>query len=198
MANPTNTEIGEARAVATGAISAAILGTVLPTNATTALAVAFTGYGYVGDDGVQQVRDLNTDDVLDMNGDLVYVLQTSLSRTFQANILQYDNVDIKKDLFGTANVTSAAGSPTAGATISVSDKGDPAPHKILAIDTYRIGHSGATEKSRIVVPDAQPVTIELAPLRAGAVRSYNVTWRVFKNSAGVYTFEYDDNGVLVP
>jgi hypothetical protein len=193
----TTAEIGEARAVATGALSGAILGTALPTDSSTALPVAFKPYGYIGNDGIQQTRDLNTDDILDMNGDIVYVVQQSVEKSYEAELLQYDNVDLKKDLFGSANVTTTAATASTGFKISLTDKGEPAPHKILSIDTFRIGPTGVTEKSRIVVPDAQPVTIEQGPLRAGAVRSYTVTWRVFKNAAGVYCFEYDDDGVFV-
>lgn len=198
MANPTVAEIGEARAVATGAISAAPLGTTLATDATTALNAAFVGLGYVGNDGVEQARELDSDDVLDMNGDLVYVVQQSVSKGYTAELLQYDNVDVKKMIFGSANVVTTAGNPTNGFRIAVTDKGEPAAHKSLSIDTFRIGPTGVTEKSRIIVPDAQPVSVEFGALRAGAVRSYTVEWRVFKNSAGVYCFEYDDDGVLVP
>jgi hypothetical protein len=198
MANPTNTEIGEARAVAAGAISRAPLGTALPTDATTALNVAFKGLGYVGAAGITPTRDITNEDVKDMNGDTVYNLQTDFGRTYQAPLLQYDNVDIKTMLFGAAQVVVTAADSTHGTRIAVVDKGLPAAHASYSFDTFRVGATGATKKHREVVPDAQPTAVEFGAMLGGAVRQYTVTWKVFKDSSGNYTYEYDDDGVVAP
>lgn len=197
MANPTSAEVGAARAVATGAISWAPLGTALPTDATTALNAAFKGLGYVGEEGITPTREVSTSDVKDMNGDSVAVLQEDFNRMYQATLIQADNVDIKNMIFGAANVTVTAGSPTNGARIAVVDKGEPCAHGELVVDLYRIGSTGVTAKHREVAADAQPISVEYGPYVATAVRQYTVQWKVFKVS-GTFVTEYDDDGVLVP
>lgn len=198
MANSTVAEIGEARVKATGGILRAPLGTALATDATTALNVAFKNLGYIGPGGIIPTRDITTDDQRDSNGDVVYTLQTEFGRTYQAELLQYDNVDIKKMIFGDAQVTVTAADSTHGARISVVDKGIPAAHASYSFETFRVGPTGVEEHDRTVVPDAQVSTVEIGPMVGNAVRKYTVTWKVFKDSSGNYVYEYSDDGIVAP
>jgi hypothetical protein len=191
MANPTNAEISASRAVAIGALAWAPLATALPTDAVTALAAAYKGLGYIGTGGITRPRDITVDDQKDMNGDTVYSLQTDFSRTYQAELLQNENVDIKKMIFGSANVVITAKTATTGARISVADKGTPALHGVLVATTF-----DGLKSHREVVGDAQPVAVEQGPLVGTAIRSYTVTWKVFRDSSGTWVNEYDDDGVF--
>lgn len=190
MANPTNTEISVSKAGATGMLTGAPIGTALPTDATTTLAAAFKGYGYVGEDGTTPTRDISTDPVRDSNGDQVYTLQTDFTRTYAAPLLQYDNVDIKKQIFGDANVVVTPATATKGTIIAVQDKGQQASHQVLVVTTF----SGA-KSHREVAADAQITSVEIGALTGTGIRQYTVTWTVYKDSAGVFVYEYDDDGV---
>lgn len=198
MANPTTAEVGEARAVATGAVSWAVLGTTLPTTAVAALNAAFKGLGYIGSDGIQPAREVSVNDVTDMNGDIVAALQESFSRTYQFELLQADNEDVKNLIFGDANVTKTAGSGGTTTRIVTVDKGVSAAKGCIVVDTYRVGETGATRIHREVAAIAQPVEVEYGPYVANSVRSYTVTVRIYRDSSGNYVNEYDDDGVVVP
>ena len=197
MANPTTVEIGAARAVASGAISWAPFATAPPTTAVATLPGTYKGLGYVGSDGIQPTREVSITEVPDMNGDIVATLQESFGRTYQAQLLQADNVDIKKMIFGDANVTVTPAAGGLATRITVVDKGLPAAHGVLVCDTFKVGNTGAIARHREVAVDAQPVEVEYGPYVATAVRSYTVTWRVFKDSSGNYVTEYDDDGIPV-
>lgn len=190
MGTPTNAEISASKAVAVGALAWAPLGTALPTDSVTALAVTYVGLGYIGTAGILRPRDVTTDDQKDMNGNTVYTLQTDFSRTYQAELLQHENVDIKKMIFGSANVTLIAKTATTGARIAVADKGLQSPHGVLVGTTF-----DGLKSHREVAADAQPITVEQGPLVGTAIRSYTVTWKVFP-VVGVFVNEYDDDGVF--
>ena len=194
MGNPTSTELGVARGVATGALSWAGRSVTpqpaTPSAAGTSLAAGFVGLGYIGSDGIQPTRDVSTDDAKDMNGDTVATLQTDFARTYQAELLQHRNVDIKKMIFGSANVAETAATATLGKRIHVSDRGEPSEHGMLVADTF-----DGTSKHREVATDAQPTSVEFGPLVGTALRSYTVTWTVFRGSDGVFVHEYDDDGI---
>lgn len=194
MANPNINEIAESRGVATGALSWAPLGTALPTDAVTALAAAYKGLGYIGPAGILHPREIGFEDQKDMNGDTIYTMQNDFGRTYQAELLQNENVDIKKMIFGSANVVETAANATHGKQITVSDKGIPAERGVLVADVF-----SGIKKHREVVAIAQPTTVEQGPMVGTAVRSYTVTWRVFKNPAtNIWVLEYDDDGVTSP
>jgi hypothetical protein len=194
MANPNVSEIAESRAVATGAISVAPVGSALPTDATTALDAAFKGLGYVGPAGVAHPRAVGTDEQKDMNGDTVFRMQNDFSRTYQAELLQAENVDIKKMIFGSANVVVTAATALHGTQIAVADKGIPGERVSLVVDVF----SGA-KRHREVVTIAQPTEVEQGPLVGTAVRSYTVTWQVFKDpTTNSWVNEYDDDGITDP
>lgn len=190
LANNAVADIGVARAGAQGALAWAPLGTTAPTTATTAPGSAFVNLGYVGPDGITGGRDVSTDEQKDMNGDTVFVLQTDFSRTYTAELLQSANVDVKKLVFGAANVTVTAATSSAGTKIVAVDKGEIGTHGVLVATTF----SGLSTHREVVL-DAQPTAIEFGPLVGTAVRSYTVTWTVYKSN-GVFVTEYDDDGVF--
>ncbi len=193
MANPNVAQISASRGAATGAVSVAVFGTALPTTARLALNVAFKGLGYIGSEGITPAREISTDDVKDMNGDTVYVLQTDFTRSYEFELLQTENEDVLNLVYGDANVTPAAGTPTAGATIVSIDKGEPQAHMSFVFDTFNV-----LKLHREVVADAQVESVEIGPLSGTGVRSFKIKLKVFKDTSSNYVTIYDDNGVLVP
>lgn len=193
MANSTTSEIGVARAAITGAIFLLpATGATLPTDATTTI-TGGVNLGYIGDEGITPTRTVETEDTKDMNGDTVYTAQTDFVREYSATFLQVDNVDLKEAIFGEANVVVTAGGPTAGARVTVEDKGEPAPKRPIVVHT-----TSGSKTHREVVPVAQISSVEYGPYVGTAVRSYTITFKAFKDSDGTFVYEYDDDGVLVP
>ena len=191
MASPTVAEITASRGAATGALSGAPLGTALPTDAITVLGVGYVGYGYIGGGGIIPTRAVSVNETRDMNGVIVFVAQSEFSRTYQAELLQGTNVDIKKLIFGTANVTVTAATATVGALIAVVDLGLQAAHQVLVATTF-----SGTKTHREVAADAQITTVEIGPLVGTNIRAYTVTWMVFPDSGGAFVREFDDDGVF--
>jgi hypothetical protein len=193
MANSTTSEIGVARAAITGAIFLLpATGATLPTTATGTI-TGGVNLGYIGDEGITPTRTVETEDTKDMNGDTVYTAQTDFVREYSATFLQVDNVDLKEAIFGEANVTTTAGGASAGARVTVEDKGEPSPFRPIVVHT-----TSGLKTHREVVPVAQISSVEYGPYVGTAVRSYTITFKAFKDSDGTFVYEYDDDGVLVP
>jgi hypothetical protein len=193
MANPNVAQISASRGSATGAVSYAPLATALPTTARLALNAAFKGLGYVGSDGITPARDISTDDVKDMNGDTVYVLQTDFTRSYEFELLQTENEDVLNLVYGDANVTAAVGGVAAGATVTAIDKGEQQAHYSFVFDTFNV-----LKLHREVVADAQVESVEIGPLSGTGIRSFKIKLKVFKDSSGNYVTTFDDDGILVP
>lgn len=77
------------RAAVSGAVSIAPIGTAAPTDASTALAVAYKDLGFVSDAGVTEARARNTNDVYAWQGGaLVRTLITSGTLTYHFVLLE--------------------------------------------------------------------------------------------------------------
>jgi hypothetical protein len=191
LANNTVAEIGVARAGASGICAWDFAGTAtVPTTATAALATGYVNLGYVGPDGIGGGRDIGTDEQRDSNGDIVFRLQTDFTRTYDFELLQSANVDVKRLIFGAANVTVTPATASTGTLITVNDTGEIGNHGRLVVTTF----SGKATH-REIVRDAQVTGVEFGPLVGTAVRSYTVTVTAYKVN-GVYVTELDDDGVF--
>lgn len=191
MANSTVADLKVSRSAITGAIFWAPAGTALPTDATTALPAAFRNLGHVGDGGISPARDVSTDDVNDMNGDRLLVLQTGYSKSYSAPMLAVLNEDLNSAIFGDANVTVAPATAEHGRTISVVDTGTVADQGVLVIE-LRNGNAG---RERRVAAVAQVTAAEEGDLVGTAVQTFTLTWSVYKDDEGVYERKYVDDGV---
>jgi hypothetical protein len=199
MANSTTNEIQVARSPITGKLLWGPTGTAIPTDATTALNVAFVNLGHIGEDGVQPAREVTTEPVKNDNGQKLLDVQTDFSKDYTATLLQVANEAVNNAIFGDANVTATAGGVANGQRLSVADKGEMSGFGILIIEgRYDTSAGASAGKIRRVVPVAQVTAMEEGPWLGTAVQQYTTTWASSPDSSGVYDYTYRDDMVLVP
>lgn len=99
--NSGNVSFGKPKT--TGALFVAPAGTAVPTNATDALDPAFSGLGYVSDEGLVNNVETNVEDVYAWGGDNVLSDQTTYAENFTFNLIE-TNVEVAKLYYGVDNV----------------------------------------------------------------------------------------------
>lgn len=141
MATVTNVSAGKPRIG--GAVSVAPLATALPTDATTALNVAFKNLGYISEDGLTNENTPETDNVKAWGGDTVLITQSEKTDTFTFTLIEVLNVDVLKFVYGDDNVTG-----TLADGITVKANAEEAEDREIVIDM--VLRNGALK--RIVIP----------------------------------------------
>lgn len=143
MNDSSNVSFGKPKA--TGAVFVAPAGTTVPTDATTALAAAFKGLGYVSEDGLVNSVETDTETVKAWGGDTVLVAQTSFNETFTVNLLE-TNAETLKLQYGEDNVTVGV-----GGEITVNQTSVALPEQVVVFELVMTGN----RIKRIVLPKAQ-------------------------------------------
>ena len=192
MANPTVANVVSAVPAVTGGVSHAVTGTALPTDATTALNVAFKGLGFVGDAGLTNSITRTTSPTRAWGGTQVANLQTDYTETFTFTFLETLNPEVVKAVFGSGNVTVTAASSTVGAKLAISRNAKTLAHEEFVFDML-----DGVSKRRIVVPDGQISLNGDITYVDSATVSYPVTLTAFPDASGNTSYEYTDDGKTV-
>lgn len=188
MANAVENVVA-GRPKSTGGAYIAPSGSTLPTDSTTALDAAFKSLGYIGDAGVTETVGRTTTTVKAWGGDIVKVLQTDFSVTYQLTLIESMLGDVAKAVNDSANVTATAASSTHGNRLAVSVKSAPLSKKVWA---FEIADGDASV--RIVIPNGQIITVGDVTYSDGAVIGYPVTIQAFPDDSGVNSYKYSDDG----
>ena len=178
MTNSTLVVAGKPKAG--GAIWSAPLGTALPTDATTALNVAFKSLGYVSDDGLTNEITTETEEIKAWGGDTVLTAQTGTSDTFSYKLIEALNIEVLKEVYGTSNVT---GTLETGIKISVNSK-EKIEHVIVIETALR------DKLKRIVLPIAKIKEMAEITYVDGEPVGYEVTVQALPDSSGNTHYEY--------
>src|SRR4051812_45883415 len=131
----------------TGGVLQAPLGTVLPTDATSALDDAFISLGRVSVDGVDRTEERPNTEINDWGGDLIAVLQDKYGITLKFKLLQLLNADVQKAAHGASNVTVTPAGPTTGTEIAAKMNAKLLDYGSWVIDAYYMKMS-----MRLVIP----------------------------------------------
>lgn len=180
--------------LATGGVLIGPVGTTAPTDATTALDAAFIATGYIGEDGLTETADRSTDKIKAWGGDVVKVVQTDFSATYQFTFLETLNADVLKAVYGDSNVTTTPGGPAAGTLHAVKVNSDTLPRKAFVFEV-----KDGDARIRIHVPDGQVTEVGEIVYSDSDVIGYQVTVEAFRDATlGANAMKYIDDGVFIP
>lgn len=179
MSTATNVSVG--KPAAAGAVWRAVIGTTLPTDATTALDNAFVAMGYVSEDGLTNTNSPESDDVKAWGGDTVLTVQTGKPDTFQLTLIESLNADVLKAVYNDDNVT---GTLSTGLTVTAnSDEADASSWVV------EMALRGDVLK-RIVIPNAKISERGDIVYKDDEAIGYEITLTAFPDSSGNTHYEY--------
>lgn len=164
-----------------GAVYIAPLGSTLPTDATTALDVAFVSLGYVSEDGITNDNSASTTETRAYGGDIVLTGQEEKSDTFGFTLIESLNAAVLKAVYGDDNVTGALATG-----IVVNANGDEAEAHAWAFEILM--RDGAYK--RIVIPNAKVTEIGTITYNDTDAVGYETTITAFPDTAGNTHYEY--------
>lgn len=164
-----------------GAFFHAPLGTTLPTDAKTALDVAFKNLGYISEDGLTESTSIDTNTVKAWGGDVVMVNQTGKKTTFSLTLIEALNEEVQKYTHGTGNVT---GDLTTGMTVK-NTSGELEP-EVLVVEQIMNGNV----LKRTVIPSGKITSIGDISYKDGEPVGYNVTITASVDDKGAASYDY--------
>lgn len=174
--------VSAAKPAVGGAISVAPAGTTLPTDATTALAAAFTKLGYITEDGMTNSNNINTETIKAWGGDEVLVINQGREDSFQYTLMDALSVDVLKQVYGGANVT---GTLATGISIAVKSNIDMPEQVIVADMVLKDG-----TLKRIVVPCGKVSEVGDITYSDSDAIGYETTIKAIPDSSGNTHYEY--------
>lgn len=180
MAN-TALNVSAGKPKATGGIYRAPLGTVLPTDASTALSASFTSLGYIAQGGVTHSFELDTGDYRAWGGDLVLSYLNSKTHTFAFGLIEVLNKTTYETIYGASNVSG-----TLSTGIAVTADNDDMSEFVYVIELAM--RDGAWK--RIVIPDGKISAIGDVVYQDGDAVNYPVTLTAQVDASGNSHYEY--------
>jgi len=164
-----------------GAVYVGAIGTVtVPTDATTALGSDFTCLGYVSEDGLENNNEMEVSAIKTWGGAIVYRSLTGLDDNFTLKLLESENVDVLKAVYGDSNVSETSGA------ITVNVKAEDPQEKVWVFELALRGD----KKKRIVIPDGAITARETITYNDTDAIAYGITVSAYPDSTGNTHKEY--------
>lgn len=171
--------VSSAKGVKGGYIFTAPAGTALPTDYKTALSEAWKCLGYISEDGYVETLDTDSEDIKDMNGDLMASPQTSRVESAQLTLAEIKAATLKV-MYGSDNVKDEEGMITVKHNGN-SDETWPAVLELVLKDGRRW---------RKVVPNAQSSELDDLTLAVGELAARALTVKYLTDDAGNTCYDY--------
>ena len=164
-----------------GAVFNAVLGTTLPTDTTTALDEAFVNLGFISEDGITNTNSPTCEDVKAWGGDVVLSTQTEKKDTWKFKLIEANNADVLKVIYGSGNVTG-----TLGEGLKVIANSNEVESTCWCIDT--ILKNGT--KKRIVIPNGKITAVGDVVYKDNEPIGYEITVNAVPDKDGNTHYEY--------
>lgn len=187
MGANNSSRVGAAKPKIGGGIWWAPLGTVIPTDSTTALTAAFKCIGPISVAGVRPDRSVSSEKEREWDGSVLADLLTEENRSFEFDVLGVFDQDALNFIYGSAQVTITPATAVAGTRIAIVDKGGQQPPGVLVLEMQ---HNGI--KQRKVVPVGQATVTSERAYIAGGLRGWTARVEATKDEAGAFVYEYDE------
>jgi len=180
MAN-TATNISTGKPNIAGAVYVGTIGTAtVPTDATTALTSDYVCLGYVSEDGLENENSLDFSEIKEWGGAIVYRSLTQMTDNFKLTLLESENVDVLKNVYGDANVTESSGA------VTVNVKAEDPQEKIWVFELSLRGG----KKKRIVIPDGAITSRENIAYKGDEAIGYGITISAYPDASNSTHKEY--------
>ena len=181
MNKPSSANVTAAKPKIGGAVSSAVLGTTLPTNAKDTLNEAFKTLGYISEDGLTNENSPESEEVKAWGGQTVLSSQTDKKDTFKFKLIEGLNIDVLKEVYGEDNVTG-----TLATGITVKANASELPEHVLVIDM--ILKNGSVK--RIVIPRGKVSEIGEIGYKDGEPVGYELTITALPDDQENNHYEY--------
>lgn len=165
-----------------GAVYVGKIGTAtVPTDATTPLGSDFVCLGYVSEAGLSNNNEMSMNPIKAWGGMIVYRSLTELNDNFALALIESENVDTLKAVYGDANVTTDS---SGNITIDVKAT-DPEE----SIWVFELSLRGGKVK-RIVIPVGAVTTREAITYNDSDAIAYGITVSAYPDATGSSHKEY--------
>ena len=171
--------VSSTKGVRGGYIFVAPVGTTLPTDYSTALPTAYKCLGFISEDGYVETVDSDSEDLVDMNGDLMDSPQTSRVESAQLTLAEIKAMTLKL-MYGDENVTDKAG------VITVKHNGDSNGTWVVVLDLLLKNN----RKWRKVVPLFQCSELDDLTLAVGELAARALTAKYLTDADGNTCYDY--------
>lgn len=176
--NATNVSTG--RPNIAGAVFVAPRTITIPTSAKTALPDEAVCLGYVSEDGLENANEMTMSAIKEWGGAIVYRSLTELVDNFSLALIESENVDVLKTVYGDSNVTESDDE------IVVDVKADDPQEKVWIFELALRGQ----KKKRIVIPDGAIVSREPIAYNGKDAIAYGITVSAYPDANGSTHKEY--------
>ena len=165
-----------------GAVYTAPKGTTLPTDATTALDnTKFTCLGYVSEDGLENSNEMDVSSIKAWGGMIVYRSLNELNDEFSLALIESENVDVLKTVYGDSHV-SVGVDDTIKVDIIAEDP-------IERVWVFELALRGGRAK-RIIIPDGAITSREAITYNDSDAIAYGITVSAYPDSSNKTHIEY--------
>lgn len=171
----TNVSTGKPNVV--GGVYVAPKTATAPTDATTALGNDFICLGYVSEDGLENANEIEINDIKEWGGNVVYSSITGMTDTFAFTLIESENADVLKAVYGANNVTVDA-----DGNIAVDVKIETPEEKIWVFDLSLRGDVA----KRIVIPSGAVTAREAITYNASDAVGYGITVTAYPVSGSTH------------
>ena len=180
MAN-TATNVTTGKPNISGAVYVAPTGTTLPTDATTALDNAFVCLGYVSEDGLENNNEMDVSAIKAWGGMIVYRSLNELDDNFALTLIESENVDVLKAVYGDTNVTTDA-----SGNVTINVKADDPEERVWVFELALRNNRA----KRIVIPDGAVTARETITYNDSDAVGYGITVSAYPDASGNTHKEY--------